>query len=190
MPRAVMHAEPDRLYRPWPEASGPWQIRLDYGVTADRVACVGLHLKPLVDECPPLTATILRQLRLAELVDQDAERRLREARKRLGDAQQMGVGPTGEANLRRLVSDAERRRPQPAKRGRKPYYDDDHYRTVAASYMSAVQGGDRMPNVTLAQKYSVEKTTVASWVREARRRGLLPPAGHHHDGHRRRGSNS
>jgi hypothetical protein len=55
-------------------------------------------------------------------------------------------------------------------------YPDDFYADVAAAYYRlAVEG--KAPARHLAAANNVPETTVVRWVREARRRGLLAPAG-------------
>ncbi|MEU1736519.1 hypothetical protein [Streptosporangium sp. NPDC020145] len=51
---------------------------------------------------------------------------------------------------------------------------DAFYREVATAYASAAAESSR-PAAVLAEEASVPVTTVHRWVREARRRGLLPP---------------
>jgi hypothetical protein len=57
-----------------------------------------------------------------------------------------------------------------------PRYPDGFYRKVSAAYTRLAHEG-RPPAETLAATNGVPKTTVNRWVREARRRGLLAPAG-------------
>jgi hypothetical protein len=54
---------------------------------------------------------------------------------------------------------------------------DDFYRQVAEAY-SYLGGQSRRPAEELAARNAVPVTTVHRWVKEARRRGLLPPARH------------
>jgi hypothetical protein len=58
-------------------------------------------------------------------------------------------------------------------RGRKP---EGFYRRVAAIYSDAAQLS-RRPAAEIAEAVGVPTVTVHRWVGEARRRGLLPPAG-------------
>jgi hypothetical protein len=63
------------------------------------------------------------------------------------------------------------RRPIPKS---KPY-GDDFYGEVATLYYALAEGG-RRPAAEIAEVYSVPASTVHGWIREARRRGFLPPA--------------
>jgi hypothetical protein len=64
------------------------------------------------------------------------------------------------------------RRPEPgaAPRGR----PDHFYRDVAQAYLDLAQASPR-PVADLAQAHDVPSTTAHRWVKEARRRGFLPP---------------
>jgi hypothetical protein len=64
--------------------------------------------------------------------------------------------------------------PRPRRPGRRGH-SDDHYMTVAAEYQALCQDGNRSPTATLAGRHFVSRNTAAGWVREARKRGLLPP---------------
>jgi hypothetical protein len=63
-----------------------------------------------------------------------------------------------------------RRLPEPAGRGR----PDHFYREVATVYLDYAQGSHR-PAVDLAERHDVPVTTAHRWIKEARRRGFLPP---------------
>jgi hypothetical protein len=59
-------------------------------------------------------------------------------------------------------------------------YPAEHYALVAEVYQEAVEAGladgtTRTPDKDIAQMWGVPHTTAARWVKEARRRGLLPP---------------
>lgn len=51
----------------------------------------------------------------------------------------------------------------------------EFYRAVARAYTHAVKAG-RNPRKALAEASDTPADTVARWIREARRRGYLPPA--------------
>jgi len=63
-----------------------------------------------------------------------------------------------------------RRRPEPPGRGR----PDLFYRDVATVYLDYAQGSHR-PAADLAERHDVPVTTAHRWIKEARRRGFLPP---------------
>lgn len=63
-----------------------------------------------------------------------------------------------------------RRAAQPAGRGR----PDHFYRDVATVYLDYAQGSHR-PAADLAERHEVPVTTAHRWIKEARRRGFLPP---------------
>lgn len=170
-----MRAVKESGWHPWPEPDGPWQVRLSYALRPDRTECVGLSLKPMRDDCPALTATDLRKLSLPELVAQDAAWRLRQAATR---AEQVAHDP---ATPSQVATNAARQLEiagagvTSARRGPKPKYGDDHYRAVSERYANLVRAGEPHPISTIAREKHFAPTTVASWVREARRRGFLPP---------------
>lgn len=69
----------------------------------------------------------------------------------------------------------ERRQQRPAKLGRPTGQDPEaFYRQVALSY-SELARSTRAPAKALADDADVPVTTVHRWIREARRRGFLPP---------------
>jgi hypothetical protein len=55
-------------------------------------------------------------------------------------------------------------------------YPDVFYERVAKAFETAVAAG-KPPGRTIAVANGVPETTIARWIREARRRGLLAPAG-------------
>jgi hypothetical protein len=57
---------------------------------------------------------------------------------------------------------------------RKP---DRFYETVAIAFTAKVRQGSRTPAGDLAKQVRVPRTTIHRWVKEARRRGLMPKAG-------------
>lgn len=168
-----MHAVRDETHRPWPTEDGPWQVQLHYAMRLDRTECVGISIKPMVDDCPALDSGVLRKLRLAELIAQDGAWRQQKAQARLRAAERdPNFDPRGLANLRR-EADRAAQPVQGARPGRKPMYGDDHYAKVAAEYLT--RADQRNPTQQIAALFHVERTTAATWIREARRRGLLPP---------------
>jgi hypothetical protein len=63
-----------------------------------------------------------------------------------------------------------RRPPESRGRGRPDWF----YREVATVYLDYAQGSPR-PAVDLAERHEVPITTAHRWIKEARRRGFLPP---------------
>lgn len=78
-----------------------------------------------------------------------------------------GVGDVAGAMHRRGIAARLGRIPEP------PYHDD-FYRRVAASY-SALARQVPNPAAELAEENELPVTTVHTWVKQARRRGFLPP---------------
>jgi hypothetical protein len=62
--------------------------------------------------------------------------------------------------------------PEPLQRPQRRPYPDGFYRDVAAAYRRNLRHG-LPPNATLAQETGSPKTTIARWIKEARRRGYL-----------------
>lgn len=62
-------------------------------------------------------------------------------------------------------------RPSAAARRRRP---DDFYRVIASAYLDLAQTSAR-PAAELAEAHRVPATTAHRWIKEARRRGFLPP---------------
>lgn len=61
----------------------------------------------------------------------------------------------------------------PAGRGRPPVYDAGHWSLVATTYLDALGSG--APTATVAERFSVSRSTAAKWVARCRDHGLLPP---------------
>jgi hypothetical protein len=89
----------------------------------------------------------------------------------------MGPRQTPDTGLEFTVGPSRIRRPRyklPS-RSSAGRYPDGFYEGVAAAYHRAVS--ERVaPAQTIAEANRVPVTTVHRWIREARRRGLLPPA--------------
>ena len=60
----------------------------------------------------------------------------------------------------------------PGRRG----HPDEHYRMIAERYLELRKGGVRNPTATIAAEQTVNRNTVAGWLRVARERKYLPPA--------------
>jgi hypothetical protein len=164
---------PRRVYH-WEAIEGGRRVALDFALVDGRLVCVGLEVGPpvleekgsgvfdVVDEAEldPLTAVSIR-LPLRRLVDEALTEAVT-----LGQ----GLGSEAQTRLRRTHVAAEKGRKRP---GRPPVYGDDHYRQVAAIYEGRLRQGHRDPLQAVMRELKVEKTTAASKVREARRRGFL-----------------
>jgi len=61
---------------------------------------------------------------------------------------------------------------RPGRGGHKP----DHYPRIAARYQALARQGCRNPVKRISEEEFKSRATVAGWIREARRRNLLPPA--------------
>lgn len=101
---------------------------------------------------PPITARLIRKLRLGEI-----ELDLRE---RLGQSFYLTTYRTAEI---------ERIRDQPRRRK-----EDRFYLEIAAAYVGAMEGGGtNHPAQYLAEQFNRPEGTIYRWIHEARRRGLL-----------------
>ena len=65
---------------------------------------------------------------------------------------------------------------QPRSGPGRPAYDDEFYEKVAAAYTAALASGITTPTTEIAKQVNFNRSTVATWVGEARKRGFLPPA--------------
>jgi hypothetical protein len=63
---------------------------------------------------------------------------------------------------------------RPGRKGHDPH----HYPHIARRYTELTADGALNPVQQIADEHHVSRHTAAGWVREARRRGLLPPARH------------
>ncbi len=78
---------------------------------------------------------------------------------------------------RTLAVDALRRQlgtAEPGRPGRKGHHPH-HYLNIAASYRDLVSQGEPHPIAKIALQRNVSRNTASGWVREARKRGYLPP---------------
>ncbi len=102
-------------------------------------------------EPPPITARLLRELRIGE-VEQDLRERI--------------VQSYYFTTYRR--EEIARIKDQPRKRK-----DDAFYAEVAADYVRLLEGKMKTPNKALASRYATPERTIYRWINEARQRGLL-----------------
>jgi hypothetical protein len=89
----------------------------------------------------------------------------------------------GSPKSRRLTDAVEAardgRRPPRGEEGGRPGrrgHPDGHYADVAKRYAELAGRGVRNPTATIAEEESVNRNTVAGWLRGARQRGYLPKA--------------
>jgi hypothetical protein len=68
-----------------------------------------------------------------------------------------------------------RRGKTPGRPGRRGH-PDGHYQWVATAYMQLREQGVSNPTTTIAEEHNYNRSTVAGWISEARKRGYLPPA--------------
>jgi hypothetical protein len=173
MPTGVVRAA-EAAGRPWPDPiEGPWKVRLVYARRGGRQECVGLTIQPWRDS-GPLTQTELRKLSLRSLIALDHADQVQRARTALDRLHSPELEPhTDRRQLAALSRTVEAS--MPGRRGRRALYGDDHYRTVAAYYSDVSDAAAPNPTQLVAEAWCVSKSTAATWVREARRRGMLPP---------------
>ena len=80
--------------------------------------------------------------------------------------------PEGAARLATALREATDRQPRrPGSTG----HPDEHYQRIAEAYLALLAQGERAPTKTLAETLGRNHYTVGGWLREARKRGLLPP---------------
>jgi hypothetical protein len=157
---------------------GGRRVQLRFALVEGRLVCIGLEIGPplvandknarvfaAVDdaELNPLRSAEIR-LPLRELIDEALERAVALSEKLVQ------MSPELEARWRRHSIAAKEGRKKP---GRPPLYSDDHYKQVAAIYEETLRSGRRDPLKAVMRELKIEKTTAASKVREARRRGFL-----------------
>lgn len=166
---------------PWPEAKGPWEVALHWAPGESGVVCTGFDVR-LRDgaDVHPMTASRLRELRLHELVQ--AGRRLKyervggdmvetyDALRAEGREHELDVSPGLVENLRRQADDWVE-----PERGQR--LDDEHYRTVAVVYSSALAAGRNPLRAVIEEApwSPTTKPTASRWVARARELGYLPP---------------
>lgn len=68
------------------------------------------------------------------------------------------------------------RRPRIKKRPGRRGHPDSHYMAVADRYRELRASGVTSPTLTIAREQHKSRDTVAGWIRECRKRELLPPA--------------
>jgi hypothetical protein len=161
---------------------GSRRMVLRFALVEGRLVCVGIEIGPRVihngenaevfiirdeSELDPIRATEIR-FPLRELIDEALEWVIIKDQ----DIGWMGRERAAEWKGRLAAHNkaAEEGRKKP---GRPRRLGDDDYRKVAEIYESTLRSGRRDPLRAIMRELHIEKTTAASRVREARRRGFL-----------------
>jgi hypothetical protein len=154
------------------------RVQLRFALVEGRLVCIGIEIGPplvvndknarvfnVIDdaELESLRSAEIR-LPLRDLIDKALERAVT-----LGE-NLAKFGPEYEARWERHTAAAKR---GPKKLGRPRQFEDDHYQQVATIYEETLRSGRRDPLRAVMRELKIEKTTAASKVREARRRGFL-----------------
>jgi hypothetical protein len=166
----------------WAKESGvAWTVTYHWAITDDQVTCVGIDLRGFEEEDPRhararkpvpvaggagfrrVPASLPRQIPLAKLMEQAAKAAV------AGRKIQSAGSTSRTAKMRRDVTLFERRR----KAGRRPLYDDDHFRAVADAYR---ESRTTHPTEDVAGRFHVTRSAAAKWVARARDKGYHPPA--------------
>ncbi|MFI5938043.1 hypothetical protein [Actinoplanes sp. NPDC051494] len=133
--------------RRWPDPDeGPYQLTLRWSRRDGRPHVAGVHLDPLDDKSPPVTTTVMRDLKLAGIMLED-----RESLDRI---------PQAKAAPEEIVAGM---RPATVKR----------LRRAAAIYQEAWRAG-RPPTKEVGEKMNASPAAAANLVRRARAAGMLP----------------
>lgn len=171
MPRGKV--QPRRRGHLWPDPqSGPWQVWLQYRRDGDNRVVTGVHVEAAVADCPELTTVRLRTLSLPSIVRRDHTDQAARAEAALRRLSNPNLAAHVERRqVTQLQRQANEARPK-LRPGRPPEYGDAHYSTIADAYSRLVTTG--RPVKSIAEQMHVSPKTVDRWVREARRRGLLP----------------
>lgn len=168
--------EPPALTRRlWRDRSGrPWLLVFRWAVVDGRVECVDLRVRsqPDPDEDPfgdhadvleasPVTATLLRELPIASLIDFEKRQEVGKLKRWLGPP--MTVRPAARSDLEQQLGALEPRM------GRPPKYGPDFYRRVAEIYSEARHYGEERPVAAVARLLGAgSRATAAKWVATAR----------------------
>jgi hypothetical protein len=148
-----------------PNFQAVFQVSFEpFGMNESPQRVLAMSLQPAVPSSGPEIAALpwARLLRAAEALVMAQQRNSVQEWQDAVEAAQRAAGQTDR-----------RRKP----RGRRPL-GDDHYITVARRYEQLLASGDRHPVETIRKEYGVARSTAASWIRRARKRGLLGPPEH------------
>jgi hypothetical protein len=170
------------VYKTFERRDGKRRVALRFALVEGRLVCIGVEIGPLVkhngenaevfivsdeSELDPLRSTELR-LPLRELIDEALEWVI------IKDQDFAWMGSERAAEWKKVVAphNAAVRKGR-KKPGRPRQYGDDHYQKVAEVYEQELRSGGRAPLRAVMREFHVEKSTAASWVREAKRLGFL-----------------
>ena len=173
-----MDSNPWQVERLWPDSvAGPLRLRIAFGEVDGRQAVTAVELRG-VEPAHPWPTTFLAvsdaavraadiRLPLGAMLDEWIA--LQASRARASRAL-FGAVPGHEET----VQSFERR--SGIKRPGRPRTPEAFLRQVAEVYETAVQNGDRAPAVRVhAELEARTLATARGWVRQARKRGFLPP---------------
>lgn len=137
----------EQTSRRWPDPkTGPYLLTLRWSRKSGRPQVAGVHLDPLDDESPPVTTSVMRELKLGEIMIED-----REGLDRIPQ-----VKPTPELVIAGM-------RPATV----------DRLRRAASIYLEAWHAG-RPPTKEVGERMNASPAAAANLVRRARAAGMLP----------------
>lgn len=143
--------EPKATTVSWPnKQKGPWAIRVHFDEVGGRTECVKLEIRRKTVEQEPITASLVRAIPVASIID--------DARK----------------NVTRNLCAPRKREPR-AKSilGRRPL-DAELLRAVAEVYTDAWKSGGH-PTKAVEAHFDRPYPTAARWISRARKEGFLSP---------------
>lgn len=140
-------ARVEQTQRRWPDPeSGPYLVTLNWARKDGRPFVSGLHVDPLGDDPAPVTTSLLRDLKLAEIMIEDREQLDHIPQvKPAANVVIEGMRPATVARLQR----------------------------AAHIYMQAWRAGER-PTKEVGRRMNLTPAAAANVVRRAREAGLLP----------------
>lgn len=153
---------------PWP---APLKLSVEWEVVGGKAVPVAIELRSPHGE--PITAEAWRSVRVADVIER-TRGELRGIRKVQRAIAQLDNRPD---DAEQAEAEAEQFT-RPRKRGRPPEWPAQHYRDVASVYLAAVAASDPKPVRAVAAEWQLDDPNdyrPKAWVREARRRGLIPP---------------
>lgn len=141
-------ARVEQTSRLWPDSgAGPYRLTLRWGRENGRPRVIGLHLDLDASDGPALTTSLLRDLKLAEIMVEDRERLKAVPQvKRPAEMVIQGMRPSTVRRLHR----------------------------AADIYLTAWQAGLK-PTKEVGRRMNVSPAAAANLVRRAREAGLIPP---------------